>query len=789
MQYLLNQRYDGTASINFIGTSTLNYNNKVLILESPTDIIGISAITNITHTIKPNSTYVSIKFKYKNYYDWSELLDISELNNITLYDTYKFGIKLYYYFVDAGKLNLPSITISDIAINCLYNIEKTDYIVTLTESSKPIILEPKDTYKVFSITDYQVSIYGLIDDNDVSIQYRITQDNGYHFTQWKPLTTDNLIYTSKYENNDLRFCKFQYLIERSANVKNNINIYDIILIGDFQNVTANSLKTNKYGLREDCITQVSQQNTSAYIDSFLNNNGERNGLSCYSSGDNKNVLSGMTNINSSNNGLWNPYKQIPQVTNFYNFLANQTNNIFGWDVEYFKTSPDNNGIDYNIHEYGLFNVIMKDKIKIIVPENQFPDNTIQFNQFDLDLFNTFEIHILKDVFKNVFGEEERPAKKDIIFFCMTNRLYYVKHAQVFKDIMHSGIYYKVILEKYENKPNIQFLDTEAKTEIQDLTDNTTIDQLFGWKADDDLNKVANKTQMYPKTLEKIRQTINSKVNITKSSVYNGEVDFIQSYYNFNQIINKSAIEYHNVDNILNKFDNRCFISWFNINNYFDENSFVSKKIFDNYKPKSNTVYNLLDNYDTDNNLGYKYYLVDNNLNFNLNGNGYSLPLNDTILTNIWYGVVINLNQRLNNLTLNLYKRNSDVYITYFNPKTYEKNNVISTDTTTINNYIKTGFKPIFNYELSSNVISEFILVSSITYDNIEPVEFDINNTIKLIGSDISYSNLRIFNDNIDDTQINNILNQNIIKDSGKLILADNADRKIYSNNIPTKNFR
>jgi hypothetical protein len=34
-----------------------------------------------------------------------------------------------------------------------------------------------------------------------------------------------------------------------------------------------------------------------------------------------------------------------------------------------------------------------------------------------------------------------------------------------------------------------------------------------------------------------------------------------------------------------------------------------------------------------------------------------------------------------------------------------------------------------------------------------------------------------------------ILNQNIIKDSGKLILADNADRKIYSNNIPTKNFR
>jgi hypothetical protein len=290
----------------------------------------------------------------------------------------------------------------------------TDSVVSLVESNKPIVLEPKDTYKVYKIDDFQVIIKGLIDENDLDIKYRFTQDGGYNFTKWETLTKENLQYTSS-KLNDLRFAKIQYLITKNASSKTNIIIYDIILIGDFQNVTADNLKSNRYGLREDCITQISKKNDSATITNNLIYKGETNGLSCYSSNDNKKILANLTTTNNANDGLWNPYKQAPQVTQFFNFLANQTNGIFGWDVEYYKTDPDKNGIDFQLHEYGLFNVTQKDIIKIIVPENQFPDNTIQINQYDLDLFNTFEIHILKDVFKNSFGEEERPAKNDMIF--------------------------------------------------------------------------------------------------------------------------------------------------------------------------------------------------------------------------------------------------------------------------------------------------------------------------------------------------------------------------------------
>lgn len=786
MQYLLNQRYDGTTSINFIGTETINATNKVLILETTEPIKGISAISSINNIIKPNSNNVTVKFKFKNYNNWSELLDIAELTTVKIYEKYDLELKLYYYFVDGGK-NISNVTISNITIECKYNIEMTDSVVSLVESNKPIVLEPKDTYKVYKIDDFQVIIKGLIDENDLDIKYRFTQDGGYNFTKWETLTKENLQYTSS-KLNDLRFAKIQYLITKNASSKTNIIIYDIILIGDFQNVTADNLKSNRYGLREDCITQISKKNDSATITNNLIYKGETNGLSCYSSGDNKKILANLTTTNNANDGLWNPYKQAPQVTQFFNFLANQTNGIFGWDVEYYKTDPDKNGIDFQLHEYGLFNVTQKDTIKIIVPENQFPDNTIQINQFDLDLFNTFEIHILKDVFKNSFGEEERPAKNDMIFFCITNRLYYIKHAQVFKDIMNAGVYYKVILQKYENKSNINFSEETIKDDIAALTENTTIDELFGWENKQDADKISNKVQMYPKSLEKIRQNITTGVSIIKESINNGEVDFIQYHYDFNKLVNKKCVEYINGDNVLNVNENRTFISWFKFNSTIDENTLINKKAFLNYDIDKKMTYSLLNNYNEDTKLGYKYYYNNDNIYFTINNSSYNLEV-PKLLKNVWYGVVINLNQRQNTIDIKLFGRSSTILVTYFNPNTFERVVVDNSDKDLTESTINDGFKPVTNIEKIKDSVSNFKLLFSKTFTNVEVKSFSTDNVIQLIGSDISYTNLRIFNEVIEDEHINNILNQIIIKDAGNLILADNANKIIYTKNVPNKNFK
>src|SRR5574343_336795 len=99
----------------------------------------------------------------------------------------------------------------------------------------------------------------------------------------------------------------------------------------------------------------------------------------------------------------------------------------------------------------------------------------------LDMMDTFKILILKDEFQRVFGIEKRPSQKDIIFFCQANRFYRVRHAQVHRDIMYMGIYYNVVLEKYEKLANEQNLSAASKNLIEPLTQNNTIDSLFGFE--------------------------------------------------------------------------------------------------------------------------------------------------------------------------------------------------------------------------------------------------------------------------------------------------------------------
>ena len=427
---------------------------------------------------------------------WSNMLEIESLSGLTLNPNQPFEFELFVYRVDDGSTIGSDIYISNIVVSGLYELSETDGIGTITDENNQFILAPKDIYKIFSVDDFQVISRGQID--NIDIKFRVTQNNGRSYSQWEPLTTENI---STFRFNELRFAKVEYLITQVDSSSLSTTIYDIILTGDFQNVSANYLKNNRYGLREDCLTTYFNANPSqttafscgipSYSPDATNNTGAANnngydlkmnfytqGLSCY-------VYSTSTNeVNMENqanqNDMWNPY-ETNKITDLANKIANDINSIFAWKVDYHLTDPDEGGIDMSLHEYQLYNIIDVKTVKVLVPENKFPDNTIKMSKWNLDLLDTFEIHIIKDEFKNQFGIDRRPAENDIIFFCELNRLYRVKHAQVFREIMNAGIYWKVILEKYEQKANIRNLSQESKTKIENLTKNTTMDELFGPK--------------------------------------------------------------------------------------------------------------------------------------------------------------------------------------------------------------------------------------------------------------------------------------------------------------------
>jgi len=517
------------------------------------------------------------------------------------------------------------------------------------------------------------------------------------------------------------------------------------------------------------------------------------GLRCYSNPD----VGGLSPIdqmeleNDQNSGnFWNPY-DYNKVVDWHEFLAGTINDMLGFTIDYHRTDPDKNGTDHVIHEHQLHNIVDMKTIKVLVPDNQFPDNQVIINQFNLDLFDTFKINILKTEFKEAFGVHTRPGQEDILYFCQTNRMYIVKHAQIHKDIMNSGIYYNVILEKYEKRANVLNRVDESKNKIDALTKNTTIDELFGFEKDQDSTQIANKKQMKPKTFDFIRNSISSRMVYIKEPIYNGDIKIIEGVYFMENIASgETAVDYVTQDNNLLKSDNRSFIFWVNFPNLYDENRAISKEVIEAYDIPDNTIFSFIDNMDAEGN-GYRIWYQNDAVWFQLN-NDFIQKMPITLMTNIWYAVVVNLDQRQRRFTTKIYRRNTRVEVILYNPKTYERLVLdLDEDATDIEYEMNVnGFRAVDNQEISSTEVqSTFIEMDSYYKDMPEPYEFSHNEKLKIKGSRMFIANVRVLNDLIKDGDEQIILNELIIKDAQHVIVADNTEKKILAENIFNKNWR
>lgn len=788
LTYLLTKRFDETYSINFYnGPQIIENQGYKFTSEEILGLVNIDSFTDETFG-ETSNVYFTKYLKYKYGDNWSRMIPLDGIINSGLTfscsddpDIIKINpnqpiIVELYYFITHDSDATSVLSVDNISIGGEYVLNIFDEIATVGSGSTALLI-PEDIYKIFSLDDFLV----VGEPETYDIQFRITQDNNRTYTEWLPLTIDNLIETKL---NPLRFAKVEYLIENTGN--DILTIYDIVLGGDFQNVSANYLKTNKYGLKQDCIIAAESPHgtpgTPGYSPGVDNTNRDfYSSCSSYISNTSSNDINTENEDSTAVSQYWNPY-QHQQITDFANLLGNQISLIFGWDVDYHLADPDDNGTDVYLHEYTLKNIIDKKRVKVIVPENKFPIESLIINQFNLDLFDTFEIHILKDEFKNKFGITARPAEDDILYICEANMLYYVKHSQAFKDVMNAATYYKIILEKYEQKTNIRNILEESKEQIDALTDNTTIDSLFSQDIKDAENQIANKDQMKPTSFDFIRQTISNKVDIESEIVNVGTINSINTVYDLSDplIKNRDAIDYKKGD-ILSTHDNRAFTFWFNFKNSYDENNRLSKEVFQSYDV-SDDIFVFLANYEDS--LGYKIYYKGGKLCFTLNDTSYRLNIPGGLLTNIWYAGVINLNQRSKQLDINVYKRNNNIDVTYFNSISYQKEDInITGDTADL---ISRGFKPVTNTEDNK---TDLILLSSITHTIAEVSEFNFDTTLKILGSKMKYSNLRIFSDVIPDDSITNILTQNIIKDAQYLILADNANKKVITTNYFNKNWK
>jgi hypothetical protein len=590
--------------------------------------------------------------------------------------------------------------------------------VTVTPSSDPLIIKPPFIYKVFSIEDVEIISNSTLDE-DFTVKYRFSQDYGRTVTEWEFLTKENI---KSVRITPIRFFQIEYLIEVTSP---SVTIYDINLIGDFQNVSLDYFKTNLYGSREDCnCLKLGIVNDPSTFPAMYP------GVEIKTLPVNVQAASPLPQLTTEQEAnLFKPY-QLQQATDLLNKLSNDANSIFGHEVVYFLTDPDKRGIDYTFHEYQLYNFVSECLIKVSVENNQFPENTGAITQFDLSLFDSFEIHRPKKNFKEAFGADKRPSKEDFLWFCEINKMFLVEHSQAFRSFNNNAIYYKLMLKKYSQKASVIGANKTISDKLSALTRNSTIDELFGLENQQDKAAVANKDQFRPLTQDPIRSIISAQ--IIREFVYNSE-NVISTYHydlstvTFSATQSFPAVTYQNFKRYFDKGSNLSFICWFNIFNL-----------------TTNDNYHLFNYYDNSINSGLDINIQNDIVSVKWNNDTYSMILNDSLEEDTWYGYLVNINQRQRKITQYIYKRDVD-----------DEEDAEQLNTTIL--------RRVYKYE-----------------QDLTPVTFTLDGiNAQLLSGDMKLTNIRLFTEVIPESEINKILNQNIIRDDSKfLLLADNANKKL-----------
>lgn len=264
------------------------------------------------------------------------------------------------------------------------------------------------------------------------------------------------------------------------------------------------------------------------------------------------------------NFTFEPYRVNPAIA-LYKDLAYTINTLFGHEVTYARANPLENGTDVTLKEWTLYDVDEPQCTKVLVPNNEFPDNKISFGPYGLDFEMPFEVHIVKQYFEDIFGVGTGPQKRDIVYFPLTNRIYEVGSSYLFKDFMHKDSYWKVGLIKYSPKAN-RYEPTSLRDALDDISYNH--EERFGEEVRDDEAKKTKPQQYKPQlgsSIDPVRVYLDTNLNIVQDRFVNFHTLISDTQYDLRSIyeprISKIAVRYAN-SAIFTETDDRSFSAWF-----------------------------------------------------------------------------------------------------------------------------------------------------------------------------------------------------------------------------------
>jgi len=414
---------------------------------------------------------------------------------------------------------------------------------------------------------------------------------------------------------------------------------------------------------------------------------------------------------SANSNTFNPYATTKAV-NLYKQLNNMVSDMFGHTVNYFRTEPDKRTRDVTLMEYSLHNVVANNNVKILVPDNEFPEEANTFDIFGME-FAEFEVHIVHDAFQNVFGDSVRPRSKDYMFIPLINKMYEISSVSIADEFNASRSYWRIKLVKYQDRSSVIKGDFEIETDSL----ITGIEEVFGEEIKDEQDKVTKPIQY--KTVSNIvkdgvRTYVDPKLKIVDGAIINEFATVSKNHYDLSSVL---------LDSVALKYSSKSEIKT-------EEGLGVTAWFQPKFKASDIGTYTILSDGHVD---GFRLKI--NSTDVIVNAGNITRTFNHGIVLDEskWYAIVFNIN------------------------------NVFVQMTTTI-------------YELSNGVNggNELSVIYSGSIDLPSKLTWLYTEEFNLVGGKLNLTNIRVFNKPLDQTEYMNILNQYVVRDNQHSLVIDNA---------------
>jgi hypothetical protein len=453
--------------------------------------------------------------------------------------------------------------------------------------------------------------------------------------------------------------------------------------------------------------------------------------SCVSS----NFSSGIT-LNCNKDTLFRPYDVMGPGVQLWKDLSASVSEMFGHCVRYFKTQAILESADTVLNEYSLFKVSDVKDIKVLVPDNAFPDNAIKFIPFDMDFGDGIELHIVKEHFERAFGYEDLPEQKDYIYFPLIDRFFEVHSAYLYRDFMAQEAYYKVMIYKWQDKLNVLEDNPEIAQYVDDLVED--FDEVTQPEVDKEFIDIT-KPQQYTTTsvggFDKVRSHINTLLGIEVSDLTNYFTVVGRYFYDMKNKMNWGdlAVRYKlAVDR--KSTENTAFTMWFKTT----KTTFVRS---------INTYDILLEGYNDQSNSGYRFTLnygpgstpnsaITQSITVKINSetNQFQIPVLDP---EKWYALVINHMNEFSQLSIHVWEMK-------YNPN-----------------------------QPSQNKTTDLRLVYT-DHVSITPSDVISGGNFELRAGTYGVTNLRIWSESMEEEKQPVTLNQYVVREARYALLIDNA---------------